>query len=511
MPRYDSIVVGAGHNGLVCASYLRRAGHRVLVVERGSSPGGLAAGHEFADGYRSAVAHSVSHFSDRVVRELELTRFGFDAQAAPVPTVALAEDGRHISIDDGRLAGGTEADSKAFEEFHRLMNRYAATMAPFWEKTVPRLSDRSLSEVSKFAHLGLSLRRLGKQDMLEFFRIATLSARDLVDEYFEDDRLKAALCWDGLIGGRMAPRSPNSAVLAMLYRGSTGFYGQHRVGPGGVRSLVEALVGASRDAGVEVLCDSPVRRVVLSPEQQACGVELESGEVIEADRVISGVDPKRTFRDLVGYGRLDIGFSNRIERLRSEGLVAKVHLALDGLPEFAGLAHPRGRLLIAPGLDAIEFAYDDAKYGEASRQPVLEVTLPSLEDASLAPEGHHVLSAHVMYVPARHKDGWTDSAREALMESVVATIERHAPGIRDRVVASELLTPADIEQRFGVTGGHWHHTEFAVDQLLMMRPTYDAGQYRTPIGNLFLCSAGCHPGGDLVGAAGYNAAREVLR
>ncbi|MCH2098615.1 MAG: NAD(P)/FAD-dependent oxidoreductase, partial [Pseudomonadales bacterium] len=424
MPRFDSIVVGAGHNGLVCASYLRRAGQRVLVVERGSSPGGLAAGIEFAEGYRSAVAHSVSHFSERVAKDLELARFGFDARAASVPLVALDEDGAHISIEDGRLAGASEADSAAFEEFHRLMNRYASTMAPFWEKTVPRLSDRSPSEVAKFAHLGVSLRLLGKQDMLEFFRIATLSARDLVDEYFEEDRLKAALCWDGLIGGRMAPRSPNSAVLAMLYRGSTGFYGQHRIGPGGVRSLVDALVDASREAGVELLCDSPVRQVVLSATQQACGVELASGEVIEADRVISGVDPKHTFRDLVGYARLDIGFSNRIERLRSEGLVAKVHLALNGLPEFAGLTQPRGRLLMAPGLDAIEFAYDDAKYGEASKQPVLEVTLPSLEDASLAPEGHHVLSAHVMYVPARHREGWTNGARDALLESVMATIER---------------------------------------------------------------------------------------
>ncbi|MEO0425554.1 MAG: NAD(P)/FAD-dependent oxidoreductase, partial [Pseudomonadota bacterium] len=267
-------------------------------------------------------------------------------------------------------------------------------------------------------------------------------------------------------------------------------------------------------AGVDIRYESPVARIELESAAnglKATGVELASGEKILADRVVSATDPKRTFRDLVGFANLDIGFSNRVHRLRSDGLVAKLHLALTELPDFAGLERPDGRLIIAPSLDAIEFAYDDTKYGLPSEAPVIEIAFPSLHDEALAPEGHHVLSAHVMYVPYKHKQGWTEQARQALAESVLSSIEAYAPNLRTHIVGQEILTPLDIEERFHATGGHWHHAEFAMDQMLMMRPTYDAAQYRCPIENLFLSSAGCHPGGDLVGAPGLNAAREILR
>jgi phytoene dehydrogenase-like protein len=243
----------------------------------------------------------------------------------------------------------------------------------------------------------------------------------------------------------------------------------------------------------------------------ASGVQLADGEQIAADRVISGADPRTTFVDLVGIEHLDIGFTNRIRRLRCNGLVAKLHLALDGLPEFSGLERPDGRMIVAPGMDAIEFAFDDAKYGQCSRDPVLEIAIPSLTDATSAPAGQHVLSAHVMYVPYRLKGGWTDAARDAIRDRAIDTIARYAPGIRDQIIHSEFLTPADLETSYRVTGGHWHHTEFAMDQLLMMRPTYEAAQYSTPIPGLYLCSAGSHPGGDIVGAAGHNAAQQILR
>jgi len=243
----------------------------------------------------------------------------------------------------------------------------------------------------------------------------------------------------------------------------------------------------------------------------ATGVLLANGDKLQADRVISATDPKRTFLNLVGAENLNIGFTNRIRRLRCDGFVAKLHLALKGAPEFSGLETASGRMIIAPELDAIEFAYDDAKYGECPQDPVMEVVVPSLHDDSLAPAGQHVLSAHVMYVPYALKGGWTDDARQAMLQRSIDTIEKYAPGIREQILHGELLTPADLEQRYHVTGGHWHHTEFAMDQLLMMRPTYEAAQYRTPIPGLYLCSAGCHPGGGLMGAAGHNAAREILR
>ncbi|MFQ5982149.1 MAG: phytoene desaturase family protein, partial [Woeseiaceae bacterium] len=243
----------------------------------------------------------------------------------------------------------------------------------------------------------------------------------------------------------------------------------------------------------------------------AKGVQLLNGEKIEADHVISATDPQRTFLGLVGVEHLNIGFTNRIRRLRCDGYVAKLHLALSELPEFDGLQRPDGRMIIAPDMDTIEYAFDDAKYGGCPANPVMEIVLPSVHDASLAPAGQHVLSAHVMYVPYRLKGGWTDAARDLICERAIDAIAQYAPRIRQQIIHREFLTPFDLEQNYRVTRGHWHHTEFAMDQMLMMRPTYEAAQYGTPIPGLFLCAAGCHPGGGIMGAAGHNAAREILR
>jgi phytoene dehydrogenase-like protein len=282
----------------------------------------------------------------------------------------------------------------------------------------------------------------------------------------------------------------------------------------GMSAVIAALTSSASAAGVELRTASPVARVLVEGDengQRAVGVGLESGEEIRAGRVVSSADPKTTFLKLVGAPALEIEFSNRIRRLRTRGFVAKLHLALSAAPVFKGLDDPRGRLLIAPTMDSIEFAYDDAKYGEVSAQPVMEVTLPSLGNPVLAPPGQHVLSAHVMYVPAERKGDWDTAAKQELTERLVDQLERYAPGLRSLVLHSELLTPADLEREYRVTGGHWHHAETAIDQLLMMRPTYEAAQYGTPIDGLFLCGAGSHPGGDITGKPGHNAAREILR
>jgi phytoene dehydrogenase-like protein len=386
------------------------------------------------------------------------------------------------------------------------MHRLADALKPFWLKTMPRIGVGNLKDMMTFAHLGLNIRRLGKNDMREFMRVASLPARDLMDEYFDNDILKAVLSWDGLIGSRMAPRSPNSAVLAILYRMSGVAVD--------VNSTVKALVSAATASGAEIRCGALVDRILIDSNQDgliANGVRLADGEMIEAERVISATDPQTTFLKLVGVENLDIGFTGRIRRLRCNGLVAKLHLALDGLPDFEGLEHPDGRMIVAPSLDAIEFAFDDAKYGECSADPVMEIVVPSLRDPSLAPSGKHVLSAHVMFVPRMLKGGWTDEARDETRNRAIDTIAKYVPGIRQLILHSELLTPEDLEREYRVTGGHWHHTEFAMDQILMMRPTYEAAQYSTPVPGLYLCGAGSHPGGDVTGAPGHNAAREVLR
>jgi len=507
LDRYDSIIIGAGHNGLVCAAYLARHGQNVLVLESSDTPGGLAASREFHPGFRTSVAHSVNHFPRKIVKDLKLESHGLIPSTKSPAVVGLSLDGNHVTRREGTLSGVGANDIDSYEQYMRLMQRFADTLKPFWLNTIPRIAIGSLADMLTFGRMGLKLRRLGKKGMREFLRIIALPIRDLMDEFFDNDILKASLGWDGLIGSKLAPRSPNHAVLAMLYRMGGELCG-------GTRNLVEALHAAANAAGAEVRTGAAVERVLVHGDDKglvAYGVQLANGEKIEADRVVSATDPQRTFLGLVGVENLEIEFTNRIRRLRCEGYVAKLHLALSGLPEFTGLEDPAGRLIIAPDMDTIEFAFDDAKYGECSKQPVMEVLLPSIHDSSLAPVGQHVLSAHIMYVPYRLKGGWDEAARDALCERAIDTIARYAPGIREQIIQREILTPLDLEQNCQVTGGHWHHTEFALDQALMMRPTYEAAQYSTPLPGLYLCGAGCHPCGDLTGGPGHNAAREILR
>lgn len=506
LDRYDSIVIGAGHNGLVCAAYLAAAGQRVLVLEAREVAGGLASTHEFYPGFRASPAHVAAHFPASIAKDLRLSDHGAEPMAVQPRLVGLGLDGRHVVMEGEAVTGVDSPDASALRDFNGMMRRFAAALEPFWGRTIPRIGQNRLGEVLTFAHLGLNLRRLGRTDMHEFMRIASLPARDLMDERFSSDLLKAALSWDGLIGSKMAPRSPNGAVLMMLYRQGRQAYR--------TAGLIDALHAAAASAGATIRTGARVSRICVDagPDSLAAtGVELVDGEQIAASKVICSADPKSTFLDLVGVRYLDIGFTNRIRRFRTDGLVAKLHLALREAPRFDGLDAPTGRLLVAPTMDAIEFAFDDAKYGQWSEHPVLELTVPSLEDPSLAPPGQHLLSAHVMFVPYRLKSGWTDAARVAIAGRVIDTLERYAPGLRKQIVASEFLAPPDIEARFGVTGGHWHHGEFAMDQMLMMRPTYEAAQYRTPIPGLWLCGAGSHPAGDLTGLAGHNAAQELLR
>ena len=498
LDRYNSIIIGAGHNGLVCAAYLARSGQRVLVLEASDA----------------SVAHSVSHFSQKIANELKLASHGLETTSNSLPTIGLSADQKHVILHQGSLSGTSSDDSRAFQDYSRLMHRLAGVLKPFWLKTMPPVGNNSLAELLTLAHIGLNIRRIGKKDMREFLRVIALPARDLVDEYFDDDILKATLSWDGLIGSKLAPRSPNGAVLAMLYRMAGESRGDHTIPVGGVKRLIQSLNASATASGAEIRCSSEVSRILIDGSSDGLavrGVQLVNGEKIEADRVISATDPQRTFLNLVGVEYLDIEFTNRIRRLRCDGYVAKLHLALNELPEFEGLERPDGRMIIAPDMDTIEFAFDDAKYGECPVKPVMEIVVPSVHDASLAPAGQHVLSAHVMYVPYRLKGGWTIAARDLICERTIDTIAEYAPRIREQIIHREFLTPADLEQQYNVTGGHWHHTEMAFDQLLMMRPTYEAAQYATPLPGLFLCGAGCHPGGDIMGAAGHNAAREILR
>ncbi|MDH5171093.1 MAG: NAD(P)/FAD-dependent oxidoreductase [Gammaproteobacteria bacterium] len=504
----DVIIIGGGHNGLVCAAYLAKAGRKVLVLEAASGVGGLGATREFAPGFRAAVAHTLPQLGRQLVKDLDLGRHGFSLAADALPTIALAPAGGHITITADGLEGASPADSTAYATYLKLMKKFARAIDPFWHKRPPMLGSGGLRDAATLGQFGWNLRTLGKTDMREMMRMIALPARDLMDEYFESPLLKAALAWDANIGSKLAPRSPNNAVIALLYRMSGDLTGGLPLARGGTGGLTDALAAAAAAHGAQIRTGSAVARIVVE-QGRAVGVELAGGELIRAPKIVSNADPKTSFFKLLGARHLDIQFTNRINRLRMNGQVAKLHLALDGLPDFTGLAEPGGRLLLAPDMQFIENAFDAAKYGGYARELPMEVLLPSLHDDSLAPAGQHVLSAQVQYAPYNVQGGW-DAHRDSFLDNTMASLERYAPGIRDRVVASELLTPADLEQQFGVTGGHWHHGEFALDNWWMNRPTYGASQYRTPVPGFYLCGAGAHPGGGIMGAAGSNAARAIL-
>lgn len=515
MQNYDTIIIGGGHNGLVCAAYLAQAGQKTLVLEASDALGGLASSREFHPGFKASVAHSLQHFSKQVVSELRLAQHGYSGDGSALTTTALSSDGEHVQISGSKVSGVSDKDASRYQDYRGLMQRCANALAPSWGKTMPGVGNNSLKDLLTFAQVGVKLKLLGKKDMREFFRIAALPARDLMDENFDSELLKSALSWDGLVGSTQAPRSPNNTVLTMLYRMTGEHGGGHSVPEGGLGSLIEALASSARDAGVEIRTGTAVEKISVDGDesgQQAAGVRLADGSEVRGTCVISAVDPKQTFLKLVGAEHLEIEFANRISRIRSKGYVAKLHLALNAEPVFTGVdgAAAGGRMIIAPDMDALEFAWDDAKYGGCPAQPVMEVLVPSMSDRSLAPPGQHVLSANIMYVPADIKGGWNEQARDGLRDKLIDTLCQYAPSLREQIIHAQLLTPADLEDQWLVSGGHWHHGELALDQMLMMRPTYEAAQYRTPIPGLYLCGAGCHPGGDLVGACGRNAAREIL-
>ena len=513
--KYDSVVVGGGHNGLVCAAYLARGGRSVLVLEAADRLGGAAVTREFAPGFRvSACAHLLHLMSPALIRELGLEAQGLKFAAQGLSTVALSADARHLSFGPGNFSGVAEhsaTDAAALRQWQALLARFSRALYPVLAETPPRLGTDAWRDRAALLAIGWRLRRLGRRDMRELLRIGGMNVYDLLEDRFALPLLKGALAVDAVLGTNYGPRSPGT-VLSLLYRVAASQGADTLAQPqGGLGAVSDALARAAAAAGAQLRTGAPVERILVR-EDRAQGVVLASGEQILADNVVSSADPKTTFLGLVGSEHLDAGFVRRVAQVRTRGLTAKLHLALERLPQFAGLSEPllRGRLLVAPSPDYVERAYNHAKYSEFSSAPMLEVTIPTLADPALAPAGKHVMSVVVQYAPYDVGGGW-GAQRKPFTELVIDTLQPYAPGLRDCVSASELLAPPDIEREFRITGGHWHHAELALDQLLMVRPVPGAAQYQTPVPGLFLCGAGCHPGGGVMGLAGRNAARQVIR
>ncbi|MEM7359370.1 MAG: NAD(P)/FAD-dependent oxidoreductase [Pseudomonadota bacterium] len=509
----DVIVIGAGHNGLSCAAYLARAGKQVLCLEASASVGGMSAPHQFGDHYTlPGLPVSSYPLSKNIRKELQLNKFGYQAGKA-IDTHVLDKAGNHLSIRGEQVEGAnlSESDRQAFPEFIQRYHFFAKALQPFFDRQPPRLIDMDRLDKKTLLRLGWNLRvGLGRDAMYEFLRVAAINIYDVLNDTFEHELLKSYLANEAIMGSAMGPRTPGS-VLSWLHRLQGALNGPRGHFTNAESGLIQALQASAEDAGVTIQCNSRVKQLLIE-DDRAVGVELENGSTIHAELVVSSADPRNTFLQLVGAGKLDAMFANRIEQIRGNGVVAKLHLALNGLPAVPGLdtQELNGRFLIAPSMRHIERAFNHAKYGEYSEQAVIEFTLPTAVQADLAPNGQHILSANVAYAPHDLAGGWAQH-KEQFTEQLITQLDEVMPGLASQVVARELLTPADIESRYSVMQGHWHHAELSIHQSMMMRPVYGAAQYSTPIDNLYLCGAGCHPGGDLNSLAGHNAAKRILQ
>ena len=516
------IIIGAGHNGLTTAFYLAKAGLKPLVLERRAIVGGAAVTEELAPGYLCpTLAHATGPLRPSVVRDMQLERRGVAFVHADPRLIAPAPDGRALafSTDIGRTAAAIRAfsvkDADRYPDFCATMTRLGAFLATLLESTPPSLNTPATGELWDLLKTGRRFRALGKQDSFRLLRWGPMAVADLVAEWFETDLLQAAVAAKGIFGSAQGPWSAGTGAALLLNTAIDPAPGGSSVTvTGGPGALTRAMADAAREAGAEIRTQSAVARVIVR-DGRAMGVILEDGSEIGATAVVSNADPRRTFLGLVDPIDLDPGFITKARNYRCPGTVAKVNLALRSLPAFRGVANPddlRGRIHIGPGVDYLERAFDASKYGEISPEPYLDITVPTLQDPGLAPDGHHVMSVYVQFAPYTLANGqdWA-AGRNTLAANVLRTLEQYAPGIGQLVAHQQIITPLDLEQTYALTGGHILHGEPSLDQLFTMRPILGWAQYRTPIPGLYLCGAGTHPGGGLTAGPGQNAAREIVK
>lgn len=522
--RYDAIVIGAGHNGLVTAAYLAKAGLQVLVLERRDTVGGAAVTEEVYPGFRfDPCAHGVGWLHPKVVQDLKLARHGLEILKSNPTVFTPLPDGDHLLLwreakkSAEAIRRFSKADADKWGRFCARLARLAGFLQAAYSITPPRISAMDSGEVLSLARLGGRLRWLGKRDMVELIRTLPMSAAEFLDDWFETDALKGTLGAAGITGIFQGPRAAGTAYVLLHHHIGSEKGALRSVGlvRGGVGNVAQALAAAAKQYNAEIRTGAEVEQIHVK-DGRAIRVSLASGEEIVARWIISNADPRTTFLSLVDPRHLDPSFLRKVRNIKFKGGCAKVNLALGELPNFVGLpgdgAHLRGVISISPSLNYLERAYDDAKYGEPSRRPYLEVRIPSLTDPTLAPSGQHVMSVFVQYAPYHLKEGaWDDARRETLGDAVIETLAEYAPEIKGAILHRQVLTPLDLEETYGLPEGNIYHGELTLDQLFFMRPVPGWGQYRTPIQNLYLCGAGTHPGGGVTGAPGYNAAREVLK
>ncbi len=528
MPQvYDAIIVGAGHNGLATAGYLARAGLKTLVLDSRALVGGTCVTEEIFPGYKvSTTSYLCSLLQEKVIKDLELEKFGYQVFPKDPAFFSPFPDGRYLIMWSDAAKTCEESrkfcahDAEAYPRYEDFLDRLAGLIEPLLLETPPDIAGRGFGDWQKLVSLGRRLMKLPADELVGHVRILSQSVKDFLDPWFESEALKVALATDGVIGTNGGPYTPGTAYVPFHHimggvGGKRGLWGFVRGGMGGV---TQALADSARRHGAEIRTSSPVG-CVLVRNGQASGVALASGEEIRARAVISNADPKRTFLRLVGEGNLEGEFAAAVRAIKMEGCSMKINLALDGLPSFKCLPgstlapHHKATIHICPTLEYIERAYDDSKYGRPSERPMLEITIPTTYDSSLAPPGKHLMNVFLQYTPYSLSHEVTPSwhaLKESYADRVRDMIEEYAPGFKNLVLHRHIVTPLDLEEQFGMTGGNIFHGEMSADQLFFLRPVPGWAKYRTPIRGLYLCGAGTHPGGGVMAAPGHNAAREFL-
>ncbi|HTR26636.1 MAG TPA: NAD(P)/FAD-dependent oxidoreductase [Terriglobales bacterium] len=529
----DVVIIGAGHNGLVAAFYLAKAGFKPLVLESRPQVGGAAITEEFHPGFRcSTLAHSAGPLRADVVRDMQLERHGLKFATSDISTVSLLPDGRALVLYSDVKKAAQEIgqwsakDATGYADFAAALTKIGKVISEALSLTPPNIDNPSSGDLWGMLKTGRSIRNLGKKDLYRVLRWGPMAAADLVAEFFETEALRATIAARGIFGTALGPWSAGSALVLLLRAAADPTPAGHSQFPiGGAGAITQAMAAAAQQAGAEIRANSPVAAVRIK-DGAATGVILTTGEEIPAKAVVSNADPKRTLMRLVDPIQLAPDFVQKIKNYRSAGTVAKVNLALSALPEFTALKARassknengllKSRLQIGPEIDYLERAFDESKYGNFSRQPYLEIAIPSLADPTLAPAGQHVMSIYMQYAPYHLKsaDGskadW-ETQRKSLGETVVKTIAQYAPNLPQLILRHQIITPKDLEETYGLTGGQIFHGELALDQFFTMRPLLDWARYKTPIENLYLCGNGTHPGTGLTGGSGANAAREILK
>ena len=519
--KYDAIVIGGGHNGLTAAAYFARAGKEVLVLERRYVLGGAAVTEEVFPGFKFSVcSYVVSLLKANIIRELMLPKFGLELLPLESTFTPLENDYLMRTADPDEtyreMYRHSPRDAETYTRFGPLMGQIGMAVRPILETIPPNAIRPSFPDLSAMKKLLNHFKTLSSEQFEYLTKLMTMSSADFLDEWFEFEPLKATMAASGIIGTFMGPRSPGSAYVVLHHYmgdidGAFRAWGFQRGGTGAVSM---AIARSAEYFGAKIMTEAPVEKVIVK-NGRAIGVALENGDEYKADKVISALDPKLSFLKMVDEIDLPNDFVTDIKNFRIRGSSGKVNLALDALPEFTCLPgngpHLRGAISISPDFDYIEKAYDDAKYGNFSEVPYIDIIIPSVLDPEMAPPGKHVMSCFVQYAPYNIKGGWNDQKREDFGDAVINALARYAPNIKDIILHRQVLTPADIESTFGLTEGNIFHGELTLQQLFALRPAVKWANYKTPITNYYQCGSGTHPGGGITGSPGEMAAKKILK